>query len=534
MTLSLLVGGLGMAAHADDTSPTTPSDPSTATETTQPSDQSDRSLTTAVGALTANPDTLVIKRGRTTSINVKSNDVCNGATCTIAINFVPTGWTVIANPTSGVVTVTVPARTTPRRYSVTYTLSNATSETSHAALAVLVTPDAYNAPAGMLFSHPFRSAYHFRIRSHIVHTIDSVPPGGQIRIASWSFASPSYYRSLWNAKRRGVSVQIVLSNRNSGWNSDYPRLKRIIGTNVTSTGSWVKRCTYSCRGRNGTMHSKIYLFSQSYRTPWVTMTGSANLTDFAVDSQWNQINTVSNSKPVYDGAMRIFNEMVRDRPASPMYVENHYPGLWAYFYPSGAPSISSDFMMRALAPVKCSGAVNAGKGGHTIIKIAMYAWYQQRGTWLAKRVRQLWSRGCQIQIVYGISSNPVKKILYSPAGRGRIPMRQIMLTNKAGDPIYYLHDKWVTITGNYAGVPNNSVSFQGSFNFSDIGFRSDENFQRISGRAAYNRFARDFTLLWTDRQARAPSPTSTITNVERTAPAEPTLGTGAYRYMETD
>jgi hypothetical protein len=165
----------------------------------------------------------------------------------------------------------------------------------------------------------------------------------------------------------------------------------------------------------------------------------------------------------------------------------------------------------------------------------MYAWYQTRGQWLAKRVRQLWNQGCQIQIVFAISSNPVKTILYSPSGRGRIPMRQILLTNTKHVPIYYLHDKWVTITGNYGGVPNNSISFQGSFNFSDLGFASDEQFQMIRGRDAYNRFARDFKLLWTDRQARAPSPISHIPMIEgRYSQNDLRLGTGIYRYMEAD
>jgi len=192
-------------------------------------------------------------------------------------------------------------------------------------------------------------------------------------------------------------------------------------------------------------------------------------------------------------------------------------------------------MMDALAPVHCTGAVNAGPGGRTVIKIAMYAWYQQRGQWLAKRVRQLWNQGCQIQIVFAISSDPVKKILYSPSGRGRIPMRQILLTNTKHIPIYYLHDKWVAITGNYGGNPANSVSFQGSFNFSDLGFSSDEQFQMIRGRAVYNRFARDFTLLWKDRQARAPSPVSKIPTIEgRYSSNDLRLGTGVYRYMEAD
>jgi hypothetical protein len=70
-------------------------------------------------------------------------------------------------------------------------------------------------------------------------------------------------------------------------------------------------------------------------------------------------------------------------------------------------------------------------------------------------------------------------------------------------------------------------------NISDLGFTSDENVQKLPA-SYYRAFARDFRLLWTAPQARAPSPVSTITNVERTAPAEPTLGTGTYRYMEAD
>jgi hypothetical protein len=114
-------------------------------------------------------------------------------------------------------------------------------------------------------------------------------------------------------------------------------------------------------------------------------------------------------------------------------------------------------------------------------------------------------------------------------------MRQILLTNTRHVPIYYLHDKWVAITGNYGGNPAASVSLQGSFNFSDLGFTSDEQFQMLRGRTVYNRFARDFRLLWTDRQARAPSPVSTTLTIEgRYSGNDLRLGTGVYRYMGTD
>jgi hypothetical protein len=549
--VSLVAGALGVAAQADDPGSTPSGGASTSSGTTSGTTQSSTSTSNSPSGLAATvqqaphpspvavDDTFVLRRGLTEDVNVAANDQCPASdtpstqdACTYSLGQIPAGWGARMTP-EGVLTVWVPGKTAPGAYPVTYTMSNGFVMSDSAQVAVLVTPDAYSPPAGMLFSHPYRKGYKLLIRRHILRTINSVPTGAYIRLASWSFSSKSYRLALKAAKARGVRVQIVLSQRNVRRNSDYKRLARIFGTTVTPDGSWVRKCKLSCRGTGGTMHSKIFLFSQVYRTPYVDISGSANLTDFAVTNQWNQVNTVVADQAVYDDAVQIFNEMSADQPAP--YVEKHYPNLWAYYYPRGQASIADDFMMQALAPVRCRGAVHAAKGGRTIVKIAMYAWYQQRGKWLAKRVRQLWNQGCQVQIIFAISSNPVKNILYSPSGRGRIPMRQILLTNSRHVPIYYLHDKWVTITGNYAGVPDNSVSFQGSFNFSDLGFTSDEQFQMIRGRSAYKRFRRDFRLLWTDRQARAPSPISMIPTIEgRYTRNDLRLGRGKYRYMEAD
>jgi hypothetical protein len=543
LVLSLCVGALGTTAAADESGTTgatgTPS-PSTDTSGTQSTDQQNAGLAEQVLGPVPQPDDFVLRRGLTESLNVAANDTCSSNpndTCTYSPGPIPAGWGMNITP-AGVMTIWVPGGTAPRRYNLNYnvTVNGATPDRTAASyVSVAVTPDSYNPPAGMTFTHPYRKGYRTLIRTHVVRTINSVPSGAYIQIASWSFASKAYRKALNAAKARGVIVQIVLSQRNTRRNSDYRLLAQRFGTSVNPSGNWVRKCTYSCRGTSGTMHSKIFLFSQVYRTHYVEMTGSANMTDFAVTNQWNQMNTVTENKPVYDEAVQIFTQMSQDTPARPQYVESHYPDLWSYYYPRGSVTPSNDFMMDALAPVRCTGAVNAGRHGRTVIKIAMYAWYQQRGKWLAKRVRQLWNQGCQVQIVFAISSNPVKNILYSPSGRGRIPMRQILLTNTKHVPIYYLHDKWVTITGNYAGNPSNSVSFQGSFNFSDLGFRSDEQFQMIRGRAVYNRFARDFGLLWKDRQARAPSPISKIPTIEgRYSQNDLRLGTGVYRYMDAD
>jgi hypothetical protein len=552
--LCLVVGMLGATAAADDTTP-----PS-AGSSTAPASASDPSSPDQSGNQQSSPDLLgsaasafdgpptvrsysfTMVPGLTDSVNLGAQGAvdCHGNPCRFGDDeVIPPGWGRNVDPDTGVITIWVPGGTAPGDYKVGYTVTELNSGGNPSSLPVRgvvdvpVTPDSFNPPAGMLFSHPYRKGYRNIIRNQILRAINSTPSGATIQAASWSFSSKTYRKALAAARARGVTVELVLAWRNKPTNSDYGRLARTFGTSVSPGASWVKKCWHSCRGVGGTMHAKIFLFTQVYRTPFVMMSGSANLTDFAVTNQWNQMNTVTGDQAVYDEAVGVFTQMYQDRPAP--YVETHYPTMTSYYYPRGRVSKANDFMLKALAPVRCTGAVGAARHGRTIVRIAMYAWYQSRGKWLAKRVRQLWQQGCQVQIVYAISSNPVKSILYSPAGRGRIPMRQILLTNTKGTPIYYLHDKWVAITGNYAGVANNSVSFHGSFNFSDLGFSSDEQFQMLRGRAVYDRFARDFKLLWTDRQARAPSPVSKIPTIEgRYSDNDLRLGRGVYRYMDAD
>jgi hypothetical protein len=548
IAISLLSGAIGLSARADDPAATPSGDTGStsgvqttepaATATTASSDPSPTTLSKqalGAGAVVAAPEEVVWLRGVRGSVSVGTNDTCP-TTCTYTVISKPADWPTPTITGTGVMTLAVPSSTRPGTYRIYYRVSDdsAPPQSADSGITVRVTPDSYGAPSGIVFSHPYRKHYRYTIRDRILRTINSVPPGSRIQVASWSFSSKKYYKALNEAKRRGVSVQIVLAQRNKGRNSDYRTLRSLFGTTVTPTGSWVKKCSYSCRGRKGTMHSKIFLFSKSFRTPYVIMTGSANLTDFAVTNQWNQMNTVSNNYPVYAEGVRIFEEMVRDRIANPMYVSTPFTGITSYYYPTTSLSTSTDFMYQALRRVHCRGATNT-RGGRTIVKIAMYAWYQQRGKWLAKQVRGLWQQGCQVQIIYGISSDPVKKILYSPTGRGRIPMRQILLTNTRHVPIYYIHDKWVAIKGSYGSNPAATVSFQGSFNFSDLGFKSDENFQGLLGTSYFNAFNRDFTLLWKDKQARAPSPISKFPTIEgRYTKNDLRLGTGVYRYMEAD
>ncbi len=547
LALSLVLGALGVSASAVEPTPPPDSGGATADDPALDSPGPDDLVTAPAEAAPPAPrpanDSVTITAGTAVDVNVLANDVCfpgvappcRRADLSAMTNTVPKGWWVAQHP-DGRLRVTVP-RKIKGSFAFTYTITDkqtpARSATATVTVRVIPRPAAYfNPPAGTLFSHPFRKGYRNVIRKQIIKTIKSVPYGGQIRIASWSFSSKKYRKALNQARKRGVSVQIVLAARNKKKNSDWGHLKKAFGTN-RAANSWVMRCKKSCRGVKGTQHSKMFLFSQAYQTRWITMTGSGNLTDFAVTGQWNQMTTMVNDATVYNQALGIWTEMSRDRKAKPMYRVYETPNNVMYYYPRGGVNPKNDFLMETLNKIKCTGA-SAGARGRTVIRIVNYAWYEDRGRWLARKVRSMWNAGCDISIVYGIMGNTVKEMLYSPKGRGRIPMRQILLTNRNGDPIYYVHDKWIAVSGYYGKDRAANFAMQGSFNISNLGLYSDETFQRLWGRAQYKHFLKDFKLLWKDKQSRAPSPTSMISNVERTGPGEPRLGKGTYAYMSND
>lgn len=500
-----------------------------------------RAASESIGTIAANDDSV---SQRTYSIkywNVLANDKCNSVTpCTpsnmtapMQITAVPAGWTASVLST-GLIRVVIPENTISGVQKIRYAITDA-SGTVNAVLNVAAylpdTPNHYNPRQGSKFSHAFQKGSAFKIRTHLERTIKSAPAGSQIRILSWSFASHTLRNALVAAKKRGVSVQIIMSKPADPSLSDYGRLKKLFGgeRNRKSAvrGSWVYACKASCRGTGGTMHAKTFLFSQAYNTRWIVMSGSGNMTDYAGQMQWNQLYTTTNNKAIYDDIYKIFLQAKRDVAATPRQVELVYPTTTYWFTPLRTRATTSDFTYKALQNIQCTGASTTS--GRTSIRIAMYVWRDDRGDWMARKIRQLWNQGCDIRIIYAIMGNRNKAILYSPSGRGRIPLRQTIQVDEDHRPVWYLHQKYIAIAGKIGGNPKSYEVHQGSFNFSDLGMRSDENMQKIYGYANYAPYFTDFNQVWKQRETRAPNPNSYVLQEERIGTA-----TGRYQFMEKD
>jgi phosphatidylserine/phosphatidylglycerophosphate/cardiolipin synthase-like enzyme len=393
-----------------------------------------------------------------------------------------------------------------------------------------------------------------RIRAQVLATIQStwggprdrygipLPGNGQIRIATWSFGDMTIAKALVAARNRGVSVQVMGAADINKTHPEWGWLKRHLGTKYYNTHvsgssdriSFARPCKGSCRGRGGTPHAKFFLFDNvgSAHARNIVFQTSMNLTTFAFRGQWNQA-VVTSSPDIHAAFMAIFREM---RPAtynaSPFrdYVTGSIENI---FFPLVDWNAQTDPILRMLGKTSCT---NSGVyDGHTHIRIEQYAIYQSRGEAIAKKLRQLWNAGCDISIIYSVTTRPVLSILRNGSGRGPIPMRESIIRGSDGTIAKYNHSKWMTIGGNYGGKPAQWKTISGSANWANLALSSDEQMQIIDGYPTAASFNVNFATTWA--QKTSGPPTLAYIAEGRTLPLpEDTIpwGKGIYKHMQED
>lgn len=390
---------------------------------------------------------------------------------------------------------------------------------------------------GTFFNYPF-SPHHddrYRIRQQLRNAVKAAPAGSRIRFTTFSFVDDRMASSLVAADRRGVSVQVLVNRKDVRLSRPFRRLQKALGhsrrghprTSV-ERASFVRTCAFSCRGSRGNLHSKIYLFSKVGHTRWVSMVGSANLTTFASVGQWNHLNTIT-GKATYLRLRHVFNQMRRDRALRHPFLRFSTPKTVAWVFPRLHTTFRTDPAMRILNRIRCRATPHTGvkvkhghhkhrhhKHGHhkqhsqitrrTVIRIAMYAWFDGRGNSLARAVRHKWNQGCDVRVIYSVLNGTVKRILYDPSGRGRIPMRRSVVRDGMGNLVDYNHSKYIAVNGGFAGKGRRLV-WSGSMNFTHLGLSSDDIIVRFHGRKVYRAYLGNFRRVWHAPTAQVPLPT---------------------------
>jgi hypothetical protein len=429
---------------------------------------------------------------------------------------------------------------------------------AHAAPAVVGQPKRnYVMPATSYFSFPNRSAKErMAIRNRVLLSIKSVwggrrnqlgtpyPSNGTIRIATWSFDDWDVARALVAAKKRGVSVQVVAAESANRSKPAWHWLRKKLGTRLYRKGfpvtapmySFARQCRGACRGPGGTPHSKYFLFDNvgAAHARRIVVQTSMNLTGMAYFGQWNQAQ-VMHSYRVYADFLAVFNQSRLGRPVAQPYHAARMGSVVDYFFPRPRATAAQDPVMQILNGTTCTGATTGG--GRTMIRVLQYAIYGERGVWIAKKLRALWNAGCNVSIIYSVTSRPVLAILRNGSGRGAVPMRQSVVKDGWGNIVKYNHSKWMTIIGHWGRSPAAYMTFSGSANWANLAFGDDEQMQLISSQTEALRHVATFAKTWRQPSSSPPPSAARVAYGRVAAPPveeEPTFGEGIYRYLPED
>ena len=444
------------------------------------------------------------------------------------------------------------------------TATQAAKPAASAARVVGQPPGRFAIGANSFFSYPNAGrAAKFAIRNRVLATINSTwggprlanglpsPTGtnGTIRIATWSFKDWTIARALVAARNRGVSVQVVAAKARNKPNPQWRYLKKQLGMRLARPGhfetvnqmSFARECRGACRGHGGTPHAKYFLFTNvgPAHIKNIVVQTSMNLTQMGYEGQWNQAE-VSRSPDVYNDFLTIYKQSRLGVPVRAPHQVFTHDSITDEFFPYHANATTDPVMVR-LRRVSCSNAGIGSPGNRTRIRIINYSIYGDRGVWIAKRLRQLWNQGCDIKMIYAVSSRPVISILRNGSGRGGIPLRQSVITNSKREIVKYNHSKWFTIMGNYGGQPGQYITMSGSANFSIFAFTGDEQIQTIASRTQAARHNATFNTTWQQGSSHSPGfgikgSEGRMTEAARIAliPEEPTWGKGIYKFLGPD
>jgi phosphatidylserine/phosphatidylglycerophosphate/cardiolipin synthase-like enzyme len=329
----------------------------------------------------------------------------------------------------------------------------------------------------------------FRLVRHLERAIDSTPPGGVIRVVTYSFDIESTADKLIEAYNRGVRVKIIVNHHRNP--PATRRLKQVLGTSIENP-SFLVVCQDGCRGpRPATMHAKFFTFSTAGTARRVVVVGSTNLAYVNAARHWNDLYTIVGDDTLYFAYRRLFAQMRRDRPVADPYTVTDSGKFRAYFFPQPEATQGTDVAYETLSDVRCKGATGgAGVDGRTVVRVSMFTWGGSRGLYLVRQLDRLADRGCIVQVNLGAPSRDVVEALRASS----IDVFDTRVdTNSNGHADKYVHNKYFIVSGVIGSNTSARQVYTGSQNWKRYSMMyEDEVLLRISDRAVYRRYAAQF------------------------------------------
>ena len=329
-------------------------------------------------------------------------------------------------------------------------------------------------PVGALLSDPMIKGQNRNILQRVITAINNTAKKEYIRVVVWNYDDRPVTNALLAADRRGVHVQIVVAGSvdNANWNRTRAQLNR-----KTTDKSFALKCTGGCRSQTKIMHAKYIIFSRIHKAKNISMFGSFNLTTPAGNRQWNDMVTTRNFG-LYNALEQTFNEYANDVIVPAPYKVTDLGKYQVTLF----PAFNRNPILEELKKVACVGTTDGAgnKKRRTIVRIAIAGWFDAYGNDIARQVRNLWERGCDVRIITTLAGRGVNRALKAPGGRGPVPIKEVTYDpNQDGIPERYLHMKNIAISGIFDGDKSANVLITGSPNWSTRGQKSDEILFRI-------------------------------------------------------
>jgi phosphatidylserine/phosphatidylglycerophosphate/cardiolipin synthase-like enzyme len=302
---------------------------------------------------------------------------------------------------------------------------------------------------------------------NIAHT----PPGATIQIVGYSFSLTRVSTALLKAYDRGVNVQVVMDGHSVEW-APAARMVPVLGSDPSKPSFFV--LTHgSARGTGGVTHEKAWTFSQVGQTRYVVMIGSTNLTGYGTEVQFSDNYTYTGREDVYDAYASMFDLQKLDTPVTDPFATKTFDHGSAYFFPYPGATATTDPVIARINALPSDS--------NTTILISQYAWWDTRGTWIAKALAAKKRAGASVTVVAGESVSSAVRNTLTAAG---IPISSGVYADGKRIHTKLMLAQYQDATGAHRSI------WTGSDNWANQSFRNDDTvLQVVDDPVAYDAYA---------------------------------------------
>jgi hypothetical protein len=292
------------------------------------------------------------------------------------------------------------------------------------------------------------------------------------------------------AYHRSVNIKVIVSGARC---SGADRLTQLFGTNRNYT-SWVHCADGSTRSKGGLVHQKSITFSETGGTPYVTLVGSANLTNEAWADQYTDMFQYADRKDVFDAYNDVFALQKDDQDmSSPYRTWTADDGIArANFFPVNdeTPTAADDPVLTRLQ--------NLPDNSNTTIVVANYSMYGQRGAWLVDELIHKKKAGATVSFIAGPPVTTELENRMKDAGISVVHGYDSDCggTDHVDKTCNYIHLKAMVASYKEDGQWV-FRSYTGSDNWGDDALNNDEVTQRIGGERIYDEYLGFFNNIMT-------------------------------------